>query len=287
MLAGASTDYYIEIERGGAQPSEQMLSALARALRLTNDERDHLYRLAGRPLPPFGGSSAHLHPAMFDLLDRLSAMPAFVCTDLHVMLMQNRLADALFGPIVPAAGPGASFIHQWFTDDPRVRALYPEDDHEHHSRTLVADLRAAVGRRSRSDQEASQLISELEQSSKEFARLWAEREVAVRHTDRKRICHPSLGILDVNCLNLLSEDGRQRLLWFTPVSGTDTAEKLELLAVLGTQDLRVGRREDVTAFRGVERSNSGRDIGIGSPARPLSGASPAGDHLGAVVDRPA
>ena len=124
MLAGASTDYYIEIERGGAQPSEQMLSALARALRLTNDERDHLYRLAGRPLPPSGGSSAHLHPAMFDLLDRLSAMPAFVCTDLHVMLVQNRLADALFGPIVPAVGPGASFIHQWFIDDPRVRALY-------------------------------------------------------------------------------------------------------------------------------------------------------------------
>lgn len=238
MLAGASTDYYIEIERGGAQPSEQMLTALARALRLTSDERDHLYRLAGRSLPPSGGSSAHVHPAMFDLLDRLAAMPAFVCTDLHVMLVQNRLADALFGPIVPATGPGASFIHQWFTGDPRVRTLYPEDDHEHHSRTLVADLRAAVGRRSPGDQESSQLIGELEQRSEEFARLWAEREVAIRRTDRKRIRHPSLGILHVNCLNLLSEDCRQRLLWFTPVSGTDTAEKLELLAVLGTQDLR-------------------------------------------------
>ncbi|MFE6104715.1 helix-turn-helix domain-containing protein [Streptomyces laurentii] len=238
VLAGASTDYYIEIERGGAQPSEQMLAALARALRLTRDERDHLYRLAGRPLPPSGGSSAHVHPAMFDLLDRLAAMPAFVCTDLHVMLVQNRLADALFGPIVPTTGPGASFIHQWFTGDPRARALYPEDDHEHHSRTFVADLRAAVGRRGRGDQGAERLIGELERRSEEFARLWAEREVAVRRADRKRVRHPSLGILHLNCLNLLSEDGRQRLLWFTPVSGTDTGEKLELLAVLGTQDLR-------------------------------------------------
>ncbi|MGW6793977.1 MmyB family transcriptional regulator [Streptomyces chartreusis] len=238
MLAGASTDYYIEIERGGAQPSEQMLAALARALRLTGDERDHLYHLAGRPLPPAGGSAAHLHPAMFDLLERLAGTPAFVCTDLHVMLVQNHLADALFGPVVPTTGPEASFVHQWFTGDPKVRGLYPQDDHEHHSRTLVADLRAAAARRSRRDQEVARLIGGLEQRSDEFARLWAERNVAVRRTDRKRIRHPSLGVLHVNCLNLLSEDGRQRLLWFTPVSGTDTGEKLELLAVLGTQDLR-------------------------------------------------
>ncbi|MFE0923137.1 helix-turn-helix domain-containing protein [Streptomyces nigra] len=238
MLAGASTDYYIEIERGGAQPSEQMLAALARALRLTSDERDHLYRLAGRPLPPSGGSAAHLPPAMLDLLDRLAAVPAFICTDLHVMLVQNRLADALFGPVVPAVGPSASFVHQWFTGVPKARALYPEGDHEHHSRSLVADLRAAAGRRGRGDQEVARLIGNLEQRSEEFSRLWAEREVAVRRTDRKRIRHPSLGILHVNCLNLLSEDGRQRLLWFNPVHGTDSADKLELLSVLGTQDLR-------------------------------------------------
>ncbi|WP_225627447.1 helix-turn-helix domain-containing protein [Streptomyces werraensis] len=238
LLAGASADYYIEIERGGAQPSEQMLAALARALRLTSDERDHLYHLAGRPLPPPGGSAAHLHPAMFDLLQRLAGTPAFVCTDLHVMLVQNHLADALFGPIVPTTGPEASFIHQWFTGDPRVRGLYPVEDHEHHSRTLVADLRAAVARRSRRDPEASRLIGELEQRSEEFAELWAKREVAVKRSDRKRIRHASLGVLQVNCLNMISEDGRQRLLWFTPVSGTDTGEKLELLAVLGSQDLR-------------------------------------------------
>jgi hypothetical protein len=104
MLSGASTDYYIEIERGAARPSEQMLAALAHTLRLTSDERDHLYRLAGRPLPPSKGSSAQLHPAMIDLLDRFVAMPAFACTDVPVMLVQNRLADALFG-----------------SDDPRLR----------------------------------------------------------------------------------------------------------------------------------------------------------------------
>ena len=60
QLAGASTDYYLELERGAAQPSEQMLAALARALRLTNDERDHAYQLAGRAVPPSGSSGAHV-----------------------------------------------------------------------------------------------------------------------------------------------------------------------------------------------------------------------------------
>jgi hypothetical protein len=59
--------------------------------------------------------------------------------------------------------------------------------------------------------------------------------VAVRRQDRKRIIHPELGTIEVNCLNLVSEDGRQRLLWFTPALGTDSAGLLDLLAVVGTQ----------------------------------------------------
>ncbi|MEW2492737.1 MmyB family transcriptional regulator [Streptomyces nodosus] len=248
MLAGASTDYYTELERGGAQPSEQMLAALARALRLTRDERDHIYHLADRPLPAEGGPAAHVHPGMLDLLGRLTTTPAAVITDMHVTLVQNRLAVALLGPAVTTTGPEASFVHRWFTD-PQARTLYPESDHDHHSRSFVADLRAAVARRSRGDQEASRLVAELERRSEEFARLWAHREVAVRRADRKRIVHPTLGVLELNCLNLFSEDGRQRLLWFTPAPGTDSVEKLELLAVLGTQDLRPGHDGRPEPFR--------------------------------------
>ncbi|MEU3255537.1 helix-turn-helix domain-containing protein [Streptomyces sp. NPDC006997] len=240
MLAGASTDYYIEIERGEAQPSEQMLAALARALRLTGDERDHVFYLADRPLPPTGGPAAHVHPGMLDLLDRLATTPAQVITDLHVTLVQNRLAVALLGRAEAATGPQASYVYQWFTD-PRARGLYPEADHDYHSRAFVADLRAAVARRGPRDQDSSTLVAELERRSDDFVRLWAEREVAVRRTDRKRIVHPSLGVLELNCLNLFSEDGRQRLLWFSPAPGTGAGEKLELLTVLGSQDLRSAR----------------------------------------------
>lgn len=61
--------------------------------------------------------------------------------------------------------------------------------------------------------------------------------MAVRREDRKRITHPSLGTIEVNCLNLFSEDGRQRLPWFTPALGTDSARALELLGVAGSEGL--------------------------------------------------
>jgi transcriptional regulator with XRE-family HTH domain len=236
VLAGASVDYYTELERGAAQPSEQMVAALSRGLRLTLDERNHLYHLAGRPVPLSGGSSSHVHPGMLDLLDRLTTTPAQVITDLHVTLVQNRLAVALLGPAPVAPGIEASLVYRWFTD-PRTRQMYPEADHEYQSQTLIADLRAAVARRSANDPEATELVNALVHRSPEFVELWERHDVAVRRDDRKRIVHPTLGVLEVNCLNLFSEDGRQRLLWFTPAVGTASVEQLELLAVIGTQDL--------------------------------------------------
>lgn len=235
QLAGASVDYYNEIERGaGSQPSEQMLAALARALRLTSDERDYLYRLADRPLPAQGGPQSHVHPGMMDLLTRLTSTPAQIITDLHVTLVQNPLAVALLGDQSGFRGKEVSFVYRWFTDA-TARRLYPEADHETQSRSFVADLRAAVARRDAKDRQAQALVADLRTCSAEFAALWAQHEVKVRRGDRKRINHPTLGMLEVNCLSLLSEDGRQRLLWFTPALGTDSADKLDLLAVIGTQ----------------------------------------------------
>ncbi|MGC5561677.1 helix-turn-helix transcriptional regulator [Streptomyces sp. FR-108] len=237
QLAGASVDYYNELERGaGSQPSEQMLAALARALRLTADERDYLYRLAGRPVPAPGGPASHVHPGMLDLLNRLTSTPAQVITDLHVTLVQNPLAVALLGDHSGFRGARASLVHRWFSD-PDTRSLYPEADHEAQSRVFVADLRAAAARREKKDPEAGSLISFLLDTSAEFAALWALHDVAFRRDDRKRLNHRTLGLVEVNCLNLFSEDGRQRLLWFTPAVGTDSADLLDLLAVLGTQEV--------------------------------------------------
>jgi transcriptional regulator with XRE-family HTH domain len=237
QLAGASVDYYNELERG-----DHLLgrlgpgAALARALRLSADERDYLYRLADRPVPVQGGAASHVHPGMLDLLGRMTSTPAQVITDLHVTLVQNPLAVALVGDQSGLTGPRASFVHRWFTE-PDTRRLHPEADHESQSRAFVADLRAAAARRDAKDPEVGSMIRTLLGVSPEFASLWADHDVAFRRDDRKRIVHPTLGVIEVNCLNLFSEDGRQRLLWFTPAVGTDSAGLLDLLAVVGTQEV--------------------------------------------------
>jgi Helix-turn-helix domain len=64
-LAGVSVDYYIRLEQGrGPRPSRQVLSALARALILTADERDYLFRVAGESPPPVAGPSREITPGL-------------------------------------------------------------------------------------------------------------------------------------------------------------------------------------------------------------------------------
>lgn len=237
QLAGASVDYYIELERGrGVQPSTQMLAALTRALRLDGDEREHLFRLAGRAVPVVQGTASHVQPALLALLDRLDTTPARIITDLHETLVQNRLATALLGQPVQGPGQEASFVHQWFSD-PASRSLYPVEDHPHHSKVMVSDLRAAVGRRDRNDARCVHMVRQLRRASAEFVELWDTGDVAVRRGDRKRIIHADLGLVDINCQNLFSEDGHQRLQFFTAPAGSPAAEQLRLLAVVGIQDM--------------------------------------------------
>jgi transcriptional regulator with XRE-family HTH domain len=238
QLAGLSADYYTELERGrGAQPSAQTLSALARALRLGGDQRDHLFHLADRPLPEsaHGVGARHVQPALLGLLDRLATTPAQVITDLHETLVQNELAVALLGRAPEPRGPATGFAYRWFTD-PASRAVYPAEDHAHHSRVFVADLQAVAARRSR-DSEVAGMTVALRRRSPEFAALWDTHDVGLRRTDHKRIVHPTLGVIELDCHSLFSEDGRQRLLWFTAPPGTEGAAQLELLGVIGTQDM--------------------------------------------------
>jgi transcriptional regulator with XRE-family HTH domain len=241
MLAGVSVDYYTELERGrGVHPSAQVLVALTRALRLDRDERDHLFHLADQPLPTRGAGAVHVEPAMLALLDRLDSTPARIITDLDETVAQNRLAQALLGD-APERGPEASFVLRWFTD-PAARLIYPVDDHARHSREFVADLRATFARRGQ-DGEVTDLVERLKVESGEFTELWDARDVAVRRSVRKRIVHPVLGVVEIDCQRLMSEDGRQRLLFFTAPVGSDAVGQLELLAVIGNQALDPARSD--------------------------------------------
>jgi transcriptional regulator with XRE-family HTH domain len=236
QLAGMSPDYYTRLEQArGPQPSPQMLTALARALRLTIDERNHLFHLAGHHAPPDLGGDDHVSPGLLRLLDALTDLPAMAISDLGVVLAQNRMAVALLGEQTHFTGPARSFTYRWFTD-PAARALYPAEDHEHQSLVQVADLRAAIALRPR-DRHAQQLIQALRVSG-EFCELWDRHDVAVRRSDRKRIVHPAVGIIDVDCETLATARQDQRLLVFTARPGSDAVGQLELLRVIGRQEFR-------------------------------------------------
>lgn len=231
-LAAMSTDYYTRLEQErGPQPSDQMLAALARALRLSNHERDYLFRVAGRNAPSPVSAAAHVAPALLRVLDRLDDTPALILSNLGEVLVQNRMAKALLGDHSAYTGLARSEIYRWFTD-PEQRLIYPEDDRDRQSRALVANLRFAYGQmglRSR----AGELVAVLEKASAEFAQLWERQEVAQRFADHKTLLHPELGPIEVDCQALFTEDQSQALLVLTAPPRSEGHEKLQLLAVVG------------------------------------------------------
>lgn len=234
-LAGMSVDYYTRLEQQrGPQPSEQMVAAIARALRCSLDERDHLFHLAGHNAPLRVRRADHVAPAILRVLDRLEDTPAIVVNDLGETLVENRLGAALIGSTVGLPGNDRYQPWRWFTTEAE-RAKYAPEEHERLARAQVASLRAAVGAAGPGDRRAQQLVADLERESPEFRELWALHEVRSRWEDHKTFVHPELGRITVDCQVLHTDNRAQALLLFTAPAGTEDAEKLALLGVLGTQ----------------------------------------------------
>lgn len=235
-LAQISVEYYIELEQGrGRRPSDQVVAALARALRLDRDERDYLFGLAGIASPPVYGPTAHVGAAMLDLLDRLAGVPAQLFTDLYELVAQNELATALLAEPLSVAGPQDSHVLRWFLDPAASRTRYPRDTQAGMSLSYVADLRATSGRHP-GDERISQFVQRLRAGSAEFAALWDSTAVQVRRSGSHQVLHPSLGLVELQCTGMLSEDGRHRLVWYSPRVGGQAARQLRLLTVVGTTE---------------------------------------------------
>ncbi|WP_193104008.1 helix-turn-helix transcriptional regulator [Brachybacterium sp. FME24] len=237
QLATMSTDYYTRLEqRRGPQPSTQMLASVARALRLTADERDYLYRVAGHSAPERLPVDGYVAPALMRVMDRLSDTPALILSALEETLVQNGPARALFGDDDHLSGWERSAIFRWFDDPERSRTVYPPEDHAHHSRAQVASLRAAYGAMGPNSR-AAELAEMLSARSTEFAHLWDSQVVARRFEDHKVLLHPEIGRLEVDCQALFTEDRSQVLLVLTAPPRSEDAGKLDLLAALGTQSV--------------------------------------------------
>jgi len=235
-LCGMSADYYGRIEQQrGPVPSEPMLAAIARGLRLSLVERDHLFRLAGHPAPRRVWRDDHISPGMMRILDRLEDTPAQVVSRLGETLRSTRTAVTLFGDDSGYTGPARSMFFRWFTD-PGTRDRYLPADHDHLGRFFAAGLRDVYARDGR-ESRAAELVDALLRASPEFAAIWAEHQVGSVDGTLKHVNHPQLGVLELHCQILQDGDSGQALLVYTAVPGSPSHEKLQLLAVIGDQRL--------------------------------------------------
>jgi MmyB-like transcription regulator ligand binding domain/Helix-turn-helix domain len=237
-LAGISVDYFTRLEQGRAtSPSGQVVEALARALCVTDAERDLLFRLAGHVTPGLDLVSSRITPSVQRLLDRLANTPVAVFDATWTLIIANAPYDALMGQTTSWRGIERNSIWRHLIG-PGTRAVQtPEEQAEFEAR-LVADLRLTAARYP-ADQRLKQLTRDLAAQSPRFVELWESR-APEPHQDfgrRKVIDHPDVGRLTLDCDTLIVAADDLRIMIYTAEPETEDAARLALAIVLGTQAL--------------------------------------------------
>lgn len=245
LLAGISVDYVVRLEQSrGPQPSEQVLSSLARALRLPRDQRDHLFNLAGWQPPKPGLIDMHVRPGVLRMIDRFVDLPALVLSAKGDVLAWNAMSAALQGDwsTLPPERRNQPLLH--FLPDPAdgARSVIGGSEDERMATTVqaIANLRIAAGRYP-DDPGLHRLLTDLQDGSAEFRTLWDDVDPRAWRNHTKTLVHPSLGAMTLECDTLHVPDTDQLLVVYSAEPGTPAAESLSLLRVIGTQDLAPDR----------------------------------------------
>jgi len=232
MLAGVSVDYYIRLERGNARGvSDVVLENLARALRLDEAERAHLYDLARAASPgpraPRRPARQQVRPAVQRLLDAMTMAPAYVRNGRMDVLAANRLGRALFAPLFASPAQPANLARFIFLD-PAAQDFYQE--WAGLAGDTVALLRAEAGR-DPTDRGLSDLIGELSTRSDIFRVRWADHNVRQHRSGVKHFHHPVVGDISLayESLELVADRGLV-LNGYSAEPGTPSEDALNLLA---------------------------------------------------------
>lgn len=228
QLAGISVDYYIRVEQArGARPSRQVLTALARALLLTVDERDYLFRISGENPPPVVGPNREVSGAVRIMLDNLRA-PAYVVDAAFEILVWNTAATAFIGDLATVPGHERNLVRWMFrmpADDPH----WTDPETLRYVRSTVAELRATYARYP-GNPDLAGLVTELLGTAPRFARMWADHEVATRRCHTKHLTHPVHGELEFTCQELRIADTDQRMIVYYAEPGSPTARVFDSLS---------------------------------------------------------
>ncbi|MEU2285449.1 helix-turn-helix transcriptional regulator [Streptomyces sp. NPDC013178] len=213
VLAAISTDYYTRLEQGRITPSASVLSALVRVLRLSEDQRDYLFELAGRDVGrPRRRAPQKVHPQLRTVLNELSVTPGMILGRYLDILAWNPMAAALFSTdFTKIPERQRNYIRQLFTD-PAMKALYA--DWENSARNAVAVLRRRAAARP-DDPGLTALVGELSVQDDLFRQWWGGRHVAPRTGGIKVFNHPVAGelTLDWDALTCEADPDQQLIIW--------------------------------------------------------------------------
>ncbi|MFI7402893.1 helix-turn-helix domain-containing protein [Streptomyces sp. NPDC049541] len=241
QLAGVSVAYYTRLEQGnGRNVSAEVLDAIARALRLTDAEHNHLTHLAKpkqhKKKP--AARSQQVRRSLRQLLDTMDSVPAYIGGRYSDILAWNRMAAAVFGDWGELAPPERNWARLVFLN-PAYRELFVA--WEEKASDVVALLRMQAGCYP-DDPRLSALVGELSVKSEEFRRLWAMHDVKEKSHGVKHLHHPLVGDLMLNYESFPVTDGSdQALLVYHAEPGSPSAEALRLLASWGADATRAGQ----------------------------------------------
>ncbi|MCK1395881.1 helix-turn-helix transcriptional regulator [Bradyrhizobium sp. 1] len=191
--ANISPTWYTWLEQGrGGAPSPDVLDRIARALMLTDVEREHLFLIGlGRPPEVRYQASEGVSPRLQRVLDALAFSPALVRTATWDVVAWNRAASVVLTDY-SAIPPGQRNILRFIFCNPRVRAA--QYDWDSVARFVVAAFRADAARAGAVSHVAD-FVDELCRTSPEFAALWRDNDVRHHGDGTKRLKHPVHGTM--------------------------------------------------------------------------------------------
>ncbi|MGJ5035554.1 helix-turn-helix transcriptional regulator [Bradyrhizobium sp. HKCCYLRH3059] len=226
--ANVSATWYTWLEQGrGGAPSADVLDRIARAMMLTDAEREHLFLLGlGRPPEARYHAIDGISPRLQRVLDTLEYSPAFVRTATWDILAWNRAAAAVLTDYSTLPEGQRNVLRMMFHDS-RVRAAQP--NWQAVARYVVASFRADVARAGAA-RNVQSLVDELCATSPEFAAMWRDNDVQGRHGDGvKALEHPVAGSLSIE-FSGFAVDGRPDLTMviYNPATPED-ADKIRAL----------------------------------------------------------
>jgi transcriptional regulator with XRE-family HTH domain len=234
VLAGVSTEWYTRLEKGHiAGVSEEVLDAVATALRLNEAEHAYLFDLARAARPGRQAARRRRPVAVPDriqwLLDSMQGSAAIVANGRLDLLATNELGRALYSPL-QTNGPGPPNIARFQFLEPSAHDYYPDWDGA--ANVTAALLRTEAGRNP-DDKELRALIGELSTLSEEFRTRWATHNVRLHHAGTKQFRHPDVGLIELAYHTLDISAHRDRslaLTTYTAEPGTDSEDRLKVLA---------------------------------------------------------